>query len=89
MGDIRGRGLFCGVELVADRESKTPFPPDSKLDGKIKKKAMENRLMVYPNGGTIDGKNGHHILLAPPFIIDPGQVEELVDKLSDTLNAVL
>ncbi len=89
IGDIRGRGLFCGIELVQDRQDKTPFPPDSKLDGKIKSTAMENGLMVYPNAGTIDGQNGHHILVAPPFICSPDQIDEIVDKLEKSINTTI
>jgi adenosylmethionine-8-amino-7-oxononanoate aminotransferase len=86
IGDIRGRGLFVGIELVQDRISKTPFHADSKLDIAIKRNGMENGIMVYPNAGTIDGKHGHHILLAPPFIIDSSHIDEIVEKLGKTIN---
>ena len=89
VGDIRGRGLFIGIELVADRETKTPFDPASKLNAKIKKKAMEEGLICYPGGGTADGKSGDHILLAPPFIIEDAQVTELIDKLERSINGAL
>ena len=86
VGDIRGRGLFLGVELVSDRETKVPFGPASKLDSNIKRKAMELGLMCYPSAGTIDGKLGHHILLAPPYIIDEPQLDELVTKLGEAID---
>jgi len=82
VGDIRGRGLFIGIELVADKETKQPFDPQLKLHAKIKKLAMENFLMVYPMGGTIDGVQGDHILLAPPFIIDEDDVAQIVERLT-------
>jgi len=82
IGDIRGRGLFIGIELVKDKESKEPFEPSLKIHSKIKKKAMENFLMVYPMGGTIDGVRGDHILIAPPFIIDDSNVEQIVERLA-------
>lgn len=82
IGDIRGRGLFIGLELVADRQTKTPFDPALALNKKIKKAAFEAGLICYPMGGTIDGKSGDHVLLAPPFIIEDEQIDELVDKLS-------
>lgn len=85
VGDVRGRGLFLGVELVSDRATKLPFGPASKLDSKIKRNAMELGLMCYPMGGTIDGKQGHHILLAPPYIIEDAQLDELVTKLGEAV----
>ena len=86
VGDIRGRGLLLGIELVTDRDSKTPVA--AKLGGSIKATAMENGLMIYPAGGTADGISGAHILLAPPFIYDSDNVGELVDKLQQVLAAV-
>jgi adenosylmethionine-8-amino-7-oxononanoate aminotransferase len=81
IGDVRGRGLFVGLELVADKESKKPFNPQQKIHAKIKQAAIELGLMIYPMGGTIDGKNGDHILLAPPFTITQNQIDELIEKL--------
>jgi len=89
IGDIRGRGLFRGLELVADRSSKAPFDPARKLHAKVKAAAMEAGLICYPMGGTIDGQRGDHILLAPPFIISDDQIGELVDKLSTAIEAAL
>ncbi|MCL4105172.1 UNVERIFIED_CONTAM: hypothetical protein GTU68_018879 [Idotea baltica] len=81
VGDIRGRGLFQGIELVADRETKAPFDPSLGLAGKIKSAAFEAGLICYPMPGTRDGRMGDHILLAPPFIITDEQIDELVSKL--------
>ena len=82
VGDIRGRGLFRGLELVADRESKAPFDPSHRLHARIKALAFEDGLICYPMGGTIDGRRGDHVLLAPPFIIGTAQIDELVTKLA-------
>ena len=82
VGDIRGRGLFRGVELVADRETKAPFDPRLAVNGKLKRAAFEAGLVCYPMGGTIDGVQGDHVLIAPPFIIEDAQIGELVEKLS-------
>ena len=71
-----------GVELVADRVSKKPFDPAIKLHAKIKSLAMSNGLLVYPMGGTIDGRVGDHILLAPPFIATNSDLEKIVDLLA-------
>ena len=86
VGDIRGRGLFAGIELVADRATKEPFDPARRLHARIRTGAMENGLMCYPMGGTADGVRGDHILLAPPFIIREEQVTEIVDILGRTVD---
>ena len=89
VGDIRGRGLFRALEFVQDRETKAPFDPSEGLAKKIKTTAMENGLICYPNGGTIDGKSGEHVLLAPPFICTEDQIAELVEKLSKSIAQAL
>ncbi len=82
VGDIRGRGLFRGVELVADRDTADPFDPALKVNARVKSAAMAEGLICYPAGGTVDGRRGDHVLLAPPYIITPGQIDELAAKLS-------
>ncbi|MCL4121330.1 UNVERIFIED_CONTAM: hypothetical protein GTU68_050138 [Idotea baltica] len=89
IGDIRGRGLFLGMEFVGDRDTKTPFDPSLTLGAKMKKTAFENGLICYPMSGTRDGKLGDHMLLAPPFILNENHMDELVDKLGKTFAAVL
>ncbi|MCC5968563.1 MAG: aspartate aminotransferase family protein [Pararhodobacter sp.] len=89
VGDIRGRGLFRGLELVADRDSKAPFDPARKLHAKVKAAAMDEGLICYPMGGTIDGMHGDHILLAPPFILTEDQIGELTGKLSRAIERAL
>ncbi|WP_177335593.1 aspartate aminotransferase family protein [Klebsiella quasipneumoniae] len=85
VGDTRGRGLFAGVELVRDKDDKTPFDPALKLHAAIKANCMARGLMVYPMGGTIDGQSGDHILIAPPFIITPAQLDFVVDTLNSAI----
>jgi adenosylmethionine-8-amino-7-oxononanoate aminotransferase len=85
VGDIRGRGLFIGLELVKDRDTKKPFDPSLKIAANIKRSAFEAGLICYPMSGTRDGKWGDHILLAPPFIMDEKQVVELVEKVAVSL----
>lgn len=82
VGDIRGRGLFRGLEIVRDKYSREPFDPNLGINKKIKKAAFEAGLICYPMGGTIDGYRGDHVLLAPPFIIEDDQIDELCGKLA-------
>ena len=89
VGDLRGRGLFRGVELVADRASNAPLPPAAKTHARIKAAAMARGLLCYPMGGTIDGEQGDHVLLAPPFTCTVAQLEELVDRLGAAIDDVL
>ena len=89
VGDIRGRGLFRGLELVQDRDGKMPFGPELKTAARFKAAAFEAGLICYPMSGTRDGKHGDHVLLAPPFIIQDRQIEELVDKLAIALEAAI
>ena len=81
VGDIRGRGLFQGIEFVEDRETKKSLDPDLKFATKLKMNAFEAGLICYPMSGTRDGKNGDHVLLAPPFIIEDSQMDELIEKI--------
>ncbi|WP_174908357.1 aspartate aminotransferase family protein [Burkholderia diffusa] len=89
VGDVRGRGLFVGVELVRDRDSKATFDPALKLHAAVKREAMQRGLMVYPMGGTIDGVNGDHILIAPPFVCTAQQIDTIVERLSGAIDAAL
>jgi hypothetical protein len=85
VGDIRGKGLFVGIELVANKSTKEPFAPEMKLSQNIKRLAMEQGLMCYPMGGTIDGRSGDHILLAPPFIVEQAHIDRIVDVLGNVI----
>jgi adenosylmethionine-8-amino-7-oxononanoate aminotransferase len=87
VGDVRGRGLFQGLELVADRDTKAPFDPKAKLHARVKREAMARGLMVYPMGGTVEGHAGDHVLLAPPFIVDAAVVDTIVERLGDAIDA--
>jgi len=89
VGDIRGRGLFLALELVRERAAKTPFAPERKLHAALKAQALERGLLVYPMGGTVDGRQGDHVLLAPPFIVSQGELGEIVGRLRASLDAAL
>jgi hypothetical protein len=89
VGNVRGRGLFQGLEIVADRGTKKPFDPARKLHAQIKREAMARGLMVYPMGGTVDGTQGDHVLLAPPFIIESAAIDAIVERLGDAIDAAL
>ncbi|WP_175878735.1 aspartate aminotransferase family protein [Burkholderia sp. BCC0097] len=89
VGDVRGRGLFVGVELVRDRDTKAAFDPALKLHAAVKREAMQRGLMVYPMGGTIDGVHGDHILVAPPFVCTAQQIDTIVERLTSAIGAAL
>jgi adenosylmethionine-8-amino-7-oxononanoate aminotransferase len=89
VGDVRGRGLFVGVELVADRGTKATFDPALKLYQRVKREALARGLMCYPMGGTIDGRHGDHILLAPPYTIENHHITEIQEKLAQAIDAAL
>ncbi|MBR0817258.1 aspartate aminotransferase family protein [Bradyrhizobium liaoningense] len=89
IGDIRGRGLFWAIELVADRAGRTSFDPSLKLNQKIKAEAFANGLGCYPGGGTVDGVRGDHVLLAPPYIASTDEIDQIVDKLGTAVDNVL
>ncbi len=89
VGDIRGRGLFWGIELVQERASKAPFDPARKLHARIKQEAMARGLMVYPMGGTVDGRYGDHVLLAPPFIASEAELTMMVERLNSAMDAAI
>ncbi|WP_428644855.1 aspartate aminotransferase family protein [Roseibium sp.] len=88
VGDIRGRGLFRGIEIVEDRVSKKPFDPKRGLAKSLKKAAFDAGLICYPMGGTIDGIAGDHVLLAPPFILEDAHIGEITDKLDRAFRTV-
>jgi adenosylmethionine-8-amino-7-oxononanoate aminotransferase len=87
MGDIRGRGLFWGLELVRDRDTRKPFDPAHKVHARVKREAFARGLMVYPMGGTIDGHYGDHVLLAPPFVTTEAELALIVERLHAAVEA--
>ena len=89
VGDVRGRGLFQAVELVADRSTKTPFDPALRLHARVKRAALDIGLMCYPMGGTIDGARGDHVLLAPPFIISDDELDLLIERLVEAVDSAV
>jgi adenosylmethionine-8-amino-7-oxononanoate aminotransferase len=89
VGDVRGRGLFLGLELVADRATRRPFAPERRLHARIRSEAMARGLLCYPGGGTIDGTRGDHVLLAPPYIVTDSELELIVERLAAAIEAAL
>lgn len=89
VGDIRGRGLFWAVELVRDRATKQVFDPALKLNDSVKREAFARGLACYPMGGTIDGRHGDHVILAPPYIVTADQVDMIVERFGDAVEAAL
>lgn len=89
VGDIRGRGHFIALELVADRDTKAPFPAERKLFMKIRAQAMANGLICYPVGGNVDGVNGDIVIFAPPYNCTDDELTEIVDKGARSVRQVL
>lgn len=89
VGDIRGRGMFWGLEFVADRDTKAPFDPKLGIAGKLKKAAFAEGLICYPMPGTRDGKHGDHVLLAPPFIASEAELSDALDALGRAVSSVI
>ncbi|MDO9713738.1 aspartate aminotransferase family protein [Paracraurococcus lichenis] len=89
VGDVRGRGLFRAIELVEDRRTKEPFDPALKLNARIKSEAFARGLACYPAGGTADGRRGDHVLLAPPYIVAAHEVDVIVERLGEAVDAAL
>jgi adenosylmethionine-8-amino-7-oxononanoate aminotransferase len=87
VGDIRGRGLFWALEFVTDRAGKGVFDPALKLNERVKAEGMARGLATYPMGGTIDGKRGDHVIVAPPYIAGPGDIDTIVERLGDAVDA--
>jgi adenosylmethionine-8-amino-7-oxononanoate aminotransferase len=89
VGDIRGRGLFQAIELVADRATRAPFDPALKLNQRVKAVAFEGGLGCYPAGGCMDGRSGDHVLLAPPYIATSDDIDMIVDRLGQAVDLAL
>jgi adenosylmethionine-8-amino-7-oxononanoate aminotransferase len=89
VGDIRGQGLMLGLEFVADRATKEPFPAKVRFARQLADVAFERGLILYPGQGTLDGVLGDHVVIAPPFIITDDQSDEIVTILVEALGAVL
>ncbi len=89
VGDIRGRGLFWAIEFVTDRATKGVFDPALKLNERVKIEAMARGIAGYPMGGTVDGTNGDHYIVAPPYIVSAAEIDMIVDRLGDAVDAAL
>ncbi len=89
VGDVRGRGLLLAIELVADRDTKTPFDPGLKMSARVKAAAFERGLLVYPGAGTVDGSRGDHVLIAPPYNVTDAEIDAIVDRLERAVDAAV
>ena len=89
VGDIRGRGLFWAIELVTDRATKAVFDPALKLNERVKAEGIARGVATYPMGGTIDGKQGDHVIVAPPYIVNEADINAIVERLGDAVDAAL
>ena len=89
VGDVRGRGLFWALEFVADRATKQVFDPALKMNERVKREALARGLAIYPMGGTIDGKQGDHVIVAPPYIATASDIDTIVERLGEAVDAAL
>jgi len=89
VGDIRGRGLFWALEFVRDRSSKEVFDPALKFNERVKQAALAQGVAIYPMGGTIDGKHGDHVIVAPPYIVNASEIGQIVERLGAGMDAAL
>ncbi len=89
VGDVRGRGLLAGIELVEDRETRAPFPRALHVAEAVADAALDLGLVVWPNVGQADGTNGDLLLLAPPFIVGPTEIELMVTRLRAALERTI
>jgi adenosylmethionine-8-amino-7-oxononanoate aminotransferase len=87
VGDVRGRGLFWALEFVADRATKRVFDPSLKMNERVKREALVRGLAIYPMGGTIDGRQGDHVIVAPPYIAAATDIDAIVDRLGAAVDA--
>jgi adenosylmethionine-8-amino-7-oxononanoate aminotransferase len=85
VGDVRGLGLMMGIELVADRSTKAPFPRSEKVTERVLAAARDDGLLLYPSTGCVDGTDGDLVMLGPPFVITD---EEIVDAAARTRAAI-
>jgi adenosylmethionine-8-amino-7-oxononanoate aminotransferase len=88
VGDVRGIGLLVCVELVADRDTREPFPRSDRVTESMLLRARENGLLLYPSTGNVDGTNGDYLLLGPPLTVTDDEVDLIIDRLSTTLGAL-
>jgi adenosylmethionine-8-amino-7-oxononanoate aminotransferase len=89
VGDVRGRGLLMAIELVADRQTRSPFDPKWRLSAQVKAAAMARGLLVYPGSGTVDGRRGDHVLLAPPYNVTDTEIDVIVERLGVAVDAAV
>ncbi|WP_299210499.1 aminotransferase class III-fold pyridoxal phosphate-dependent enzyme [uncultured Dokdonia sp.] len=88
VGDIRGVGLQCGIELVQDKVTKSPFPPELGISKKIGEKSIQKGVVLYPGKGSVDGVAGDHILITPPLTINEEQLDEIVHAIKECIEEV-
>jgi adenosylmethionine-8-amino-7-oxononanoate aminotransferase len=88
VGNVRGMGVFAGIEFVKNKETKEPFAPKLRYNGRVVDRCFENGLLVYPGSGTVDGVRGDHIQVAPPLVVDKKQIDEIVTLLDKSIGEV-
>jgi hypothetical protein len=87
LGEIRGRGLMVGLELVADRETRAPFPRAEKVTERVARAARDRGVLVYSGTGNANGVDGDQILLGPPFVVTADELTRIADVVGEAVEA--
>jgi len=88
VGDIRGLGLLLGIEFVKNKATRQPFPKEDNIAERIRLATLDENVLTYPTQGCVDGVNGDHILLAPPFIVTPQECQLIANASRSALRKV-
>jgi adenosylmethionine-8-amino-7-oxononanoate aminotransferase len=87
VGEIRGRGLLMGVELVAERETHEPFPRTERVTERVLRSGRDAGVLLYSGTGLADGTNGDAIVLGPPFVVSDDELVAIADRLAAAIEA--
>jgi adenosylmethionine-8-amino-7-oxononanoate aminotransferase len=88
-GEVRGRGLLVGVELVADAATGRPFPRAARVTEAVVREALRRGVLVYSGTGMADGVDGDMVLLGPPFVVTDEQLNRIVEVVGEAIDVAV